>query len=214
MHWSGPPPNKRDVRKQPYNGGMRKTRVRTSKKEFTPEQRETWNAYKRDYYRKHSAVIIQQNSKWRQHNRALVSGRQQTYRERMLAIDPDWERRASYKKRYGLTLAEYDEMLAQQQHRCAVCLGGPRGRKRFHVDHDHQTGEIRGLLCWRCNSVLGNVEENADVLLRMIAYLSISRPAGKGSLHGKPELRTNRRDGLNRPGPISETALAEITDSD
>lgn len=171
---------------------MRKPRVRRSKTEFTPEERAVWNAYKREYYRKNSQTIITQNNKWRQQHRDLVSDRQQDYRQRQLAADPDWERRAAYRKRYGLTLDQYDAMLDAQAHACAICFGGPRGRNRFHVDHDHQTGAVRALLCWRCNAVLGNVEENAELLSRMIGYLHAHAPAGK-AFNGRAKPGANRR---------------------
>lgn len=52
--------------------------------------------------------------------------------------------------RYGLTTAQYDQMLDRQDGRCAICRRQPR-TKRLAVDHDHETGHVRGLLCDRCN---------------------------------------------------------------
>ena len=82
--------------------------------------------------------------------------------------------RSQYLKRnYGLTFEEFDSMLSKQDNCCAICKGKePYGRhKRFTVDHNHKTGEVRGLLCNRCNTALGLVEDNIHTLKSMIQYL-------------------------------------------
>jgi hypothetical protein len=71
--------------------------------------------------------------------------------------------------RYGLTVDQFNAMVIAQANRCAICrrdLGEGRGR---HVDHDHSTGAVRGLLCVRCNTTLGRVETIG--LDRVLAYL-------------------------------------------
>lgn len=73
---------------------------------------------------------------------------------------------------FGLSWDEYDLLLACQDGRCAICRGRPR-KYNLSVDHDHQTGEIRGLLCSKCNhKLLGSANDNADLLLRAVAYLT------------------------------------------
>ena len=65
---------------------------------------------------------------------------------------------------YGITLADYDEMMNEQGNKC-VC-GATRGRSNkeaLHVDHDHNTGLIRGLLCHRCNRAIGLVDDPASL---------------------------------------------------
>src|SRR5437899_4206973 len=57
---------------------------------------------------------------------------------------------AVYKSRTGIPQEEYDERLAAQGGGCAICGNAPKTR-RLHVDHDHKTGKVRGLLCHRCN---------------------------------------------------------------
>jgi hypothetical protein len=60
-------------------------------------------------------------------------------------------------RRFGITLAEYDKMFNEQGGVCKIC-GGTNGTIRLAVDHDHDTGKVRGLLCTRCNLVLGSYE--------------------------------------------------------
>ena len=85
--------------------------------------------------------------------------------------------RSQYLKRqYGLTFEEFDAMLSSQENACAICgtkqPSKNRGRtRRFHVDHCHKTGKVRGLLCKSCNIALGEIEDNIHTLKSMIQYL-------------------------------------------
>jgi len=73
-------------------------------------------------------------------------------------------------KLYGIDIGEYKEMLNRQGGVCAVCSEEPK-QKRLCVDHDHNTGEIRGLLCNSCNYMLGNANDSIEVLRNAIKYL-------------------------------------------
>ena len=64
-------------------------------------------------------------------------------------------RKYQLKKNFGLTLEDYDNMLEYQKGMCAICGGVNKNGMRLAVDHNHDTGEIRGLLCQRCNTHLG-----------------------------------------------------------
>lgn len=82
-------------------------------------------------------------------------------------------RRADRMKLYGFTLADYDAMLAAQGGGCAVCEAPP-GARALHVDHDHRTGEVRGLLCNNCNQGLGRFNDDPDRLIAAAMYLARS----------------------------------------
>jgi hypothetical protein len=75
-----------------------------------------------------------------------------------------------FRTRYGITPEDYDRMLVEQGGVCAICLRPP-GKRRLHVDHDHETGKVRALLCSRCNHAVGLVREDETILSRMIEYL-------------------------------------------
>ena len=83
---------------------------------------------------------------------------------------------------YGITPEEFDRLLDAQGGRCAICgATDPRGRvrgSRMHVDHDHATGRVRGLLCFPCNSGMGHFEDDASRLGDAIAYLEKHGRAG------------------------------------
>ena len=71
------------------------------------------------------------------------------------------------RRRYGITAAEADAIFEAQGGLCALCRERPAG----HVDHDHLTGKVRGMLCFCCNQGLGNFRDRRDVMRAAIAYL-------------------------------------------
>ena len=94
--------------------------------------------------------------------------------------DPIKKRDENLKRVYGIGIEEYNTLLEKQNNRCAICEStDPKGRKSgrgggvdvFYVDHDHKTGNVRGLLCNICNRTMGYVGENSNVLEEMIKYL-------------------------------------------
>jgi hypothetical protein len=85
-------------------------------------------------------------------------------------------------RRYGITREQYEEMWTRQGGRCAICnrLGSEvhaRGKAvlRLAVDHDHETGVVRGLLCNGCNLGLGGFDDDPEALERAAAYLRVER---------------------------------------
>lgn len=87
-------------------------------------------------------------------------------------------RNNNLKNRYGLTPEDLEKMLRDQDNKCAICgqemfLHGTSADKNkiAHVDHDHKTGKVRGLLCNECNIGLGKFMDNTDYLLSAISYL-------------------------------------------
>ena len=83
---------------------------------------------------------------------------------------------------YGLTEADYHDMLDLQGGGCAGCGRLPKEERRFSIDHRHQPGDkkrepweralmVRGILCWPCNKLLGVVRDNAETLKKLSAYL-------------------------------------------
>jgi len=87
----------------------------------------------------------------------------------------DLHRARHLRRVYGLTPEQYDTMFAQQQGLCALCGKPPiEGdlQKSLVIDHDHETGAIRGLIHGRCNSLLGYAQDTSSLLLAAAAYLS------------------------------------------
>lgn len=92
------------------------------------------------------------------------------------------ERPSKLRRLYGITVADYDRMLAEQGGACALCrstnpLAGNRTyirngkettRTVFDVDHDHRTGKVRGLLCTRCNRLVGLANDDKNTARRLL----------------------------------------------
>jgi len=74
---------------------------------------------------------------------------------------------------YGVTPEQYAALLARQEGRCAICqTDQPGGKGSWHVDHDHATGGVRGLLCSQCNLMLGHARDDPARLRAALEYLS------------------------------------------
>jgi hypothetical protein len=76
------------------------------------------------------------------------------------------------KRAFNISLHDYNELLTKQNHKCYICNSDkPNGKGSFHVDHCHDTGKVRGLLCHYCNVGLGNFKDSAELLQKAIQYL-------------------------------------------
>lgn len=98
-------------------------------------------------------------------------------KERAHVAEKKWReknkaQKRDYKLRYkfGIDLEDYNQMLEQQRYRCALCQVIVTGT--LHVDHNHKTGAVRGLLCRDCNTGLGMFRDNIETLQQAIEYLS------------------------------------------
>jgi hypothetical protein len=72
-------------------------------------------------------------------------------------------------RNYGMTMEQYQEQVAKQDGKCAICRIAPN--HRLHVDHDHRTGAVRDLLCRPCNYALGNAQDSLRIVRAMVTYL-------------------------------------------
>ena len=82
------------------------------------------------------------------------------------------QRERSYRRYYGITLDDYEEMYEEQNGKCYIC--GNR-HTILCVDHNHKTGKVRSLLCRRCNHTIGGIEENIRILESMIKYIEMHK---------------------------------------
>ena len=114
------------------------------------------------YYQAHKERINEQSRRWKRENPERA-----TY----------LRRRWMLREKYGITPEQYDEMLAAQGGGCAICGRTESGRSQsghLLVDHDAQTGQVRGLLCHPCNVSLGHFRDDPDLLVAAAMYLARS----------------------------------------
>lgn len=81
--------------------------------------------------------------------------------------DRAWEH---LKERYGITKQDYYNILETQNGQCGIC-GCDSGDSKFHVDHCHETGKVRGLLCQKCNCGLGLLGDTVEGLMKALNYM-------------------------------------------
>lgn len=114
----------------------------------------------KSYYQKDPPKGVARVKKWKKEN-------------------PELTRASHLRRMYGITIVQYDAMLKAQGGTCAICKKPPK-KRRLHVDHDHKTKRIRGLLCWHCNRALGYLRDDKDAIKAAAAYLA--RKAARGLL--------------------------------
>jgi hypothetical protein len=122
---------------------------------------------KHSYCRK---CVYEYKRQWSKDNRE----REKAQKRRWYAANPSRRRVQDWKRR-GIALAwsDWQAMLTVQHNLCAVC-GEPEGKGRmetFALDHDHKTGQIRGILHRRCNVALGLMQDDSELLRRAARYL-------------------------------------------
>ena len=118
----------------------------------------------KDHYQKNKEKILKRIKEYRLKNKDKISEKKKEY---------------NLLKKYGLSLSDYNSLLGEQNNVCKVCLVKPKKRKLF-VDHCHSTGEVRGLLCHKCNSALGFLQEDVDIMRNLIEYKLESKGADNG----------------------------------
>lgn len=136
-----------------------------------------WSVRAKDYYQK---TKHQQREKQKLYNKtpAGIAMRKKAATKHKITEKYKISQRNAILRKYGLTAAQYDVMSEKQNNVCAICqLPEYHTDKRYNkvknlaVDHNHTTGQIRGLLCSDCNTMIGRSEERITVLKKAIDYL-------------------------------------------
>jgi hypothetical protein len=85
----------------------------------------------------------------------------------------EFARGTHLKSHYGITNAQYEQLLEDQNHVCKICKQPEttKAQRRLHVDHDHNSGIVRGILCHGCNTGLGAFKDKPEILIAAAHYL-------------------------------------------
>jgi len=98
-----------------------------------------------------------------QKHRERIIAKNVDRRKRYYLGDPEkhhkWSRKGRLRREYGITIEIYEEMFAEQNGLCGICSSPPT-TVRLDTDHNHDTGEVRGLLCRKCNMAIGLLHDN------------------------------------------------------
>ena len=125
-------------------------------KEWYLKNRESVLLKHKERYRKNPRKILDINKKWNEKNKEKIS----RYQANWALI-----------KRYNITTEILEDMLKAQNNKCAICGNVFKNRRDTHIDHNHNTKKVRGLLCQKCNQAIGLVNENTVLLKSAISYL-------------------------------------------
>lgn len=136
-----------------------------AQRKYISTHRETINEKRRAWEKKKR----QEDPLWKEKRQKLNNSRTAKWlsknREKMKLI----KRRSILKTKYGITLEEYQNLLKEQENKCAICK---REEVQLCIDHDHVTGKTRGLLCHACNRAIGLLKENEQILINAINYVN------------------------------------------
>lgn len=116
-----------------------------------------------------SARAVERTEKWRKANPERYADYRREYQSR-----PERKRAMRdlyYRRTFGISADEFDELLEEQGGGCAICGKPPDRAGGMHLDHDHETGVIRGILCQPCNHAVGLFQDNPDLLEKAARYL-------------------------------------------
>lgn len=132
--------------------------VLASQKQYREANKEAEQARRKRYYQANKEAVLESHRKYSQANSKP-------------------RRQSSLRKNYGITLADYDAMFEAQAGCCAICgRHQSEFKRRLAVDHNHDTGRVRALLCDSCNYGLGFFRESQDLLSQAIDYLNAHNP--------------------------------------
>lgn len=169
---------KKQVKASGYKKGWR-WRCPACQKKFNKAWREEvdWNKIQRDRYHadeERRQRLLDHQKKWRnsESGQEWIAEYDQTPERRK--ANKRATQNANLKANYGITIEKYEEMLDKQDFGCAICgreMGYGKKSERLCVDHNHETGEIRELLCKPCNTGLGCFFDNVSTLEQAVLYL-------------------------------------------
>lgn len=150
-----------------------RAKILVNKRAYHSTNKELVSAKRRTYRIENSGKVREQRRKYYQLNRALYSKSYQEWRKKAKRNGKyrHLQRRWLLWKKYRLTVADFDYMLRKQGGYCAICQD-VNYQRSLHVDHDHKTGKVRGLLCHRCNVGIALFKENPIFMRKAIRYIT------------------------------------------
>lgn len=132
-------------------------RIRAMHREYDRIHKEEKRARQRQRYVEKKSELLAKNRAWRIKNK-----------DRFTELNV----KNHLKRKYGITIERYNEMVVNQNGMCEICRKTPEQIKRkLDVDHNHSNGKVRALLCPRCNCALGHVNDDIELLQKMIDYI-------------------------------------------
>lgn len=138
-------------------------RDKNSSDGYTYKCKECRNKANREYYAAHPEKRKEKNDKKKEYRKLYYDNPEIKLKYRQKYIE----------RKFGINYEQYNKMLAQQGGVCAICGSAETkcSAEYLAIDHDHDTGEIRGLLCSNCNRALGLFQDNSEIVEKAMLYL-------------------------------------------
>lgn len=137
-------------------------------KEKVLERSRLWKINNPDKVKSHRKSSILSSKKWKKDNNEKMKAYKRKYYKK---LTPEDRKKWMLNRVYGLSIDQFMDMELKQGGVCGICGGTTKG-KSLSVDHNHETGEVRGLLCHRCNTALGLLNEDINIFNKSIEYLN------------------------------------------
>jgi len=151
---------KNSVKRSDLNGKCKHCCLAERKAKDTPEKRAARLEYSRKYYQQNKTEILAKQKTGYRLKREKPKDFARVQHDRILRY------------KHGLTREDYDILFELQGGACAICGNGPdKKHPHLHLDHDHDSGLVRGLLCFSCNAGIGLLGDNPSLLERALVYL-------------------------------------------
>jgi hypothetical protein len=153
-----------------------KVKLLAQKKQYYQENKDKITAHNKQYYQENKDEIGAWRKQYAKDHKSEIAARKKLYHEGHKAEAKNHH----LQDNFGISLKQYNELFDLQQGCCAIC-GAHQTKlsKALAVDHDHETGEIRGLLCSGCNFILGHAKDDIGVLANAIKYLEENTLSGE-----------------------------------
>lgn len=163
-------PEDKKVAKRAYVKAWKKAnpdKVRSYAKVYRERNKDKARAYNDAYRAANPDKVRAWGKSYREANKDKTSASNKA----RYAANPDKNRNRKYLRNYGITLQDYEDMYIALGGHCQICGGY---QDRLAVDHRHDTGEVRGLLCTKCNAGIGALQDDQGVISRALAYVGAS----------------------------------------
>ena len=150
-----------------------------------------WRKLQQAWYQRNREYALARTQRWRDANPEKYEEWRRRNREENRPRLSEANRRGHLRRKYGLSVEEYDFIRVVQGDLCAIC--GEEEIPGLHIDHHHQSGLIRGLLCGKCNKAIGLLKEDPALFDAASSYLQRTQlPLGCGD-KTRPPTRVRRR---------------------
>lgn len=168
--------------KYPVVDGMKicsKCKVNKSVDNFSirKEMKSKYNSICKECNKHHRTIVVGDHKRkmsleWYHANIDRARKDKRDYYWANLEKSRDRVKRYSLMVNFGISLEEYQNMLKNQDYKCAICKDPPSDNKCLSVDHNHITGQVRGLLCTKCNSAIAYLKEDKSIIQNALSYLT------------------------------------------